>query len=59
MDRKSDAKDFENGNINIESNSGSTSYLQAADAAVLYNSYLIYSSESGLQCHLQKCLDKD
>ena len=34
---KSDAKDIEDGNINIESNLGVPSYLQAADAAVLCN----------------------
>jgi hypothetical protein len=37
MDRKSYAKDIEDGNINIESNLGVPSYLQAADAAVLCN----------------------
>jgi hypothetical protein len=47
MDRKSDAKDIEDGNINIESNLGSASYLQAADAAVSCNIYLTHSSESG------------
>ena len=46
MDRKSDAKDIEDGNINIESNFGEC-LLQAADAAVSCNIYLTHSSESG------------